>query len=51
MRKRSSSDNLSGVEEFRLGDQVIRYDREATATAYKGVASGDAGSVWLCLLP
>jgi len=30
------------VEEFRLGDQVIRYDREATAAAYNAVPLGDA---------
>lgn len=30
------------MEEFRLGDQVICYDRGATATAYDAVASGDA---------
>lgn len=30
------------MEEFRLGDQLVRYDREATATSYTAVASGDA---------
>ncbi|MBZ5548545.1 MAG: hypothetical protein LAO22_11425 [Acidobacteriia bacterium] len=30
------------MKELRLGDQVIRYDREATAVAYSVVPSGDA---------
>jgi hypothetical protein len=30
------------MEELRLGDLVIRYDREATATAYGAVESGGA---------
>jgi hypothetical protein len=28
------------MEELRLGDQVIRYDREATVEAYSKVVSG-----------
>jgi hypothetical protein len=30
------------MEELRLGDQLIRYDREATEAAYSAVPSGDA---------
>ena len=30
------------MEEFRLGDQLVRYDREATVTAYAALPSGDA---------
>jgi hypothetical protein len=30
------------MQELRLGDQVIRYDREATVAAYKAIPSGDA---------
>jgi len=30
------------MEELRLGDQLIRYDREATAAAYSNLLSGDA---------
>jgi hypothetical protein len=31
-----------GMEEFRLGDQIARYDRDATITAYQALRSGDA---------
>lgn len=30
------------MQELRLGDQLIRYDREATITAYKALPSGHA---------
>jgi hypothetical protein len=30
------------MEELRLGDQLVRYDREATVAAYMAVASGHA---------
>lgn len=30
------------MEELRLGDQLIRYDREATAAAYSAIPYGDA---------
>jgi hypothetical protein len=30
------------MEEFRLGDQLVRYDRGATVAAYTAVPSGDA---------
>jgi hypothetical protein len=30
------------MDELRLGDQLIRYDREATVSAYTAVLSGDA---------
>jgi hypothetical protein len=30
------------MEELRLGDQLVRFDREATAAAYSNLPSGDA---------
>lgn len=30
------------MKDFRLGDQLVRYDREATVEAYRKVASGGA---------
>jgi hypothetical protein len=30
------------MEEFRLGDQLVRYDRDATVTAYNAFPHGDA---------
>ena len=30
------------MEELRLGDQFVRYDRQATVTAYDGMPFGDA---------
>ncbi len=36
------------MEELRLGDHVVRYDREATVTAYREVPSGGAERCGCC---